>query len=156
MFKFLDFIKNYIQAEFQSDSEISNAKKPDVYTAYRKSHEPASSKPEIQVQIMDNSERTNFTTFCKKNANTIPMQITAYTGQLSINKTQRSAQEASIIFGDKIEKLMYDLIYGNINKNILGGRLITTSPALPMNDGGTIYMTALRFEFIVASPYVED
>ncbi|NCC99909.1 MAG: hypothetical protein EOL95_09470 [Bacteroidia bacterium] len=156
MFDFLEYIKTYIQTQFANDSQITTAKKPNVYNAYQINHEPIASKPEIQVQIMNNNERNGYTTFCGKKANTISVQFTPYIGgQMKIGGVDRNAQESSIIFGDKIEKMLYDLIYSNGNENIYGGRIITTSPALPMNGGGTIYMTAVRFEFIVASPYID-
>lgn len=156
MFDFLEYIKTYIETAFANDSEITASKKPLVYNAYQSNHEPDATKPEIQVQILDNSEQTNYTTFCGKRANLMPLQITSYTGQMKIGGVNRSSQQSSIIFGEKIEKILYELIYSNANSNIYGGRMMVTSPALPMNDGGTIYMTAIRFEFTVASPYVQD
>lgn len=157
MFEFLEYIKAYIGNAFANDKEITASKKPLVYNAYQKQHTPSTNKTEIQVQVLDNTEQANYTTFCGKKANSIPLQITAYVGgQLKIGGIDRNAQQGSMIFGDKIEKILYELIYSNENANIYGGRMITTSPALPMTVGGEIYMTAVRFEFIIASPYVQD
>lgn len=148
MYEFLEYIKNYIKNCFADDSDISVQKKPEVYDAYKVGHEPKQTQPEIQVQIMDNSEQVNYTTFRGVKAYSIPLQLTAYTGQLNINKVAYNAQHASIILADKVIKYIYDLIYSQ-NNDILFGRNITTSPALSMNDGGTIYATSVRFDFIV-------
>jgi hypothetical protein len=159
MFEFLEYIKTYIQNAFANDSDITTDKKPLVYNAYQSNHEPSADKPEIQIQVLDNNEATRYTTFTNVNANSIPLQITAYVGGnngIKIANITRSAQQGSIIFGDKIIKYLNDLIYNGLNENILGGRNIATSPALPMNDGATIYMTAVRFDFTIASPYVVD
>lgn len=157
MFDFLEYIKEYLKECFDNDSDITTAKKPTICNAYQLGNTITADKPQIQVQILDNNEATRYTTFCDIKANSIPLQITAYVGGnngIKIGGTQRSTQNGSIIFGEKIIKYLNDLIYNGLNENILGGRNITTSPALPMNDGATIYMTAVRFNFTVANPYV--
>ena len=154
MYYFLEDLKKYLEDCFKNDLDITNAKKPQIYSGYQIQHEPSSKKPEIQVHPLNKSEQVNFTTFCGKTANTIPVQITIYTGQLKIGGIEYSAQDASVIFGDKIDEYVYNYIYSCSNKNIYGGRTITTSPALPMNEGGSIYMTAVRFDFTIAHPYV--
>lgn len=154
MYLFLEDLKKYIEECFKNDTDISVSKKPQVYSGYQIQHEPSSKKPEIQIQPLGNSEEVNYTTFCGKNANSIPVQVSIYTGQLKIGGVDYSAQDASIIFGDKIDKYVYDYIYSCDNKNIYSGRMMTTSPALPMNEGGSVYMTAVRFDFTIAHPYV--
>lgn len=161
MFEFVEYIKQYIQERFNSDKDFSSAKTPKVLDAYQVNHEISSTKPEIQVHILDNNENGVFTSFCGKNANNIPLQITAYSGQIKIAGKDRNAKHSSIILGDKLEKIIYELVYARetdsyYNKNIYSGRATTTSPPIPINDGGTIYATAIRFDFIVASPYVVD
>lgn len=148
MFEFIETIKTYLKNCFAADSDISQAKKPEVYDAYKVGHEPKQTQPEIQVRIMNNAEQVNYTTFCGVKAISIPLQFTAYTGQLSIAKTMYNAQQASLILADKVRKYIYDLIYSE-NNDILYGRHTTTSPALPMNDGGTMYATSVRFDLIV-------
>lgn len=154
MYRFLEDLKNYLYNRFQSDSDISSQKKPDVYSGYQVQHTPSSKKPEIQIQPLNKNENVNYTTFCGKRANNVPVQITALCGQMKIAKTDYSAQDASIIFGDKIDDYINEYIYSCDNPNIYGGRTITTSPALPINEGGSMYSTSVRFDFIIAHPYV--
>lgn len=153
MFQFREDLKVYLENCFANDNSITASKKPKIYNGYQVQHEPSAKEPEIQIQPLDISEQTEFTTFCNKNANSVPMQIGAYTGQMRINGVPYDAQSASVILGEKIEYYINEYIYSCENKNIQQGRLVSTSPALPMNDGGSVYTTILRFDFIVAYPY---
>lgn len=151
---FLDDLEKYLDMCFQNDVDITVSKKPNIYKGYQVQHEPSSKKPEIQIHRLNTNEQVNFTTFCKKNANTISVQITAFSGQMKIRGVEYSAQDASGILGEKIEQYICDYIYSCNNQNIYDGKLITISPTLPMNEGGSIYMTAVRFNFVIAHPYV--
>ena len=148
MFELLENVKEYLKDCFASDADISAQKKPEVYDAYKVNHEPKQTQPEIQVRILNNSEQVNYTTFCGVQAMSIPMQFNAYTGDLTIAGKKYNAQHASMILAEKVIKHIYNLIYSQEYK-IQFGRHITTSPALPMNDGGTIYVTSVRFDLIV-------
>lgn len=159
MFDFLENIKTYLENCFNNDSDITLAKKPKVYDSYQVNHEPSREKPEIQVRILNNSEQVNYTTFCNKKADSIPLQITVYCGKMKIAGTDRNPQHSSIIMADKIDRCIYNLIYAKENSsinndNIISGRKISASPALPMDENGTIYATSLRYNFIIESPYV--
>ena len=149
MYEFLEYIKQYLKDTFENDSDISASKKPEVYTSDKVSHEPSQTKPEIQVKVMDFSERTSYTTFCGVVANSIPLQISTYCGQMSIARKTYNAQDASMILAEKAVKALYKLIYSNKYPKLSTGRHITTSAGLPMNEGGTIYVTNVRFEFTV-------
>lgn len=154
MYQFREDLKTYLESCFDADNDISQAKKPKVYNGYQIQHEPSQTQPEIQIETLSCSENIDFSTFLKKNANNEPLQVTVYTGQLSINSLKYSAQDASVLLAEKVEKYIYDYIYSRVNKNIKYGQMVSASPALPMNDGGSVYSTALRFDFTVAYPYV--
>lgn len=154
MYQFREDIKNYLISCFNADSSISQAKRPKVYNGYQIQHEPSQSQPEVQVINLNYNENGEFTTFRAKHANYEPIQISVYSGQLTIGNVKYSAQDASALLAEKVDKYMYDYIYGDINNNLKYGELVSTSPELPMNDGGSVYMTALRFDFTVAYPYV--
>lgn len=149
MYEFLEYIKEYLQTCFANDTDFTASKKPKLIDSYKTGHEPKMIQPEIQVQIMDDSENISYTTFCGKEADSTPLQISAYSGQMKIGGVDKNAQHASIIIADKIKKYLYELIYSDDKRNILTGRHITSSPALPMNDGGSIYMSAVRFDFTI-------
>lgn len=149
MDEFLDKIKEYLEEQFASDTEILKSKKPTIYPAYKESHEPSATQPEIQIQILGWSEQTNYTTFCGKKAESLPLQFTAYSGQQKIGGIVRNAQQSSSILAQKTVKYLYDLIYSKEWDELQYGRHITSSLAMPMNEGGSIYMSAVRFDFII-------
>lgn len=149
MYEFLEYIKAYLQTCFDNDNDFTASKKPKLIDSYKINHEPKMTQPEIQVQIMDDSENMAYTTFCGKRTDSTPLQISAFSGQMKIGGIDKNAQHSSIIIADKIKKYLYELIYSDDKENMLTGRHITSSPALPMNDGGSIYMSAVRFDFDV-------
>lgn len=153
MFQFREDIKAYLTKCFEKDTSLTPSKRPKVYNGYQIGHEPSSKFPEIQVQPLNASEDIEYTTFCGKNANNVPLQVAVYSGQVKIGGVEYSSQDASVIIAEKAEKYLYDYIYANGNNNIIEGRLIGSSPALPMNDAGSVYVTILRFDFSVAYPY---
>lgn len=149
MFEFLEYIKQYLADCFNADPDFMATKKPEVYDSYKVGHSPKNTKPEVQVQIMDNSEQTRYTTFCGIRAENLPLQFMAFSGAVRIAGVERNAQQASIILADKTKGYINDLIYGNKENNILTGNHIISATPLPMNDGGTIYMTPVRFNFTI-------
>ena len=156
MNEFLEELKKYLEVCVSSDSDFTAAKTPTILDGYQIQHTPSSTRPEIQVQPMSNGENVNFTTFCGKKCNTIPVQITVYTGQVKIGKDMKSARDASLIIADKVEGYLYNYIYSATNPNLYYGRQMSSSPAMPMKvASATIYATALRYTFNVAYPYVE-
>ena len=112
--------------------------------------------PQIQIQIMDNAEVERYSSFEGENISSIPLQITAYTSLMKIGNVTRSAQESSIIFGQKVKTLLNKLRENVVNENITKCRIATTSPALQLLDGSKVYMTAIRCEFWVLNPYKEN
>jgi phospholipase C len=149
MDKFLEWIQNYLNDGFENDSEIT--KKVTVELAYKQGNKiTTTNTPQIQIQIMDNAEVERYSSFEGENVSSIPLQITAYTSQMKINNVMKSAQESSIIFGQKIKTLLNKLRESVVNENISRCRIATTSPALPLLEGEKVYMTAIRCEFWIA------
>ena len=146
MEEFLENIIHYLQSVFNADTDFSEKKKPLVYDAYKVNHEPTASKPEIQVQITDAREQTNYTTFCGKRAMSVPVQFTAYSGQIG---KETNAQYSSIKIADKIVKYIDELVYGGNEYGISMATHISSTLGLPMNDGGTIYASVVRYNFVV-------
>lgn len=153
MNEFLEYIKTYLQSKFTEDTEIT--KTITIENAYKQGNEITTTNvPQIQIQIMDNSEVERYSTFEGENVSSIPLQITSYTGQMKIAQITKSAQEASIIFGQKIKKYLNMLRESNINANILRCRISSMSPAMPLLEGSKVYATAIRCDFWIANPYV--
>lgn len=152
MDEFLEYIKTYLSTSFDADTDIT--KTVTIENAYKSGNEVSTSNvPQIQVQILDNSEVQRYSSFDGENVSYIPLQITSYTAQMKIASTMVSAQQASIVFGQKIKNLLNALRNSVVNENILRCRIITMSPALPLLEG-KVYTTAVRCEFWIANPYV--
>lgn len=153
MNEFLEFIKTYIANAFANDNDIS--KEVTIENAYKQGNEITTSNvPQIQIQILNNAEQERYSSFQGEHISSIPLQITSYTGQMKIAGTMTSAQEASIIFGQKIKDILNTLRESVVNENIARCRVMTMSPALPLLEGSKVYTTAIRCEFWVANPYV--
>lgn len=150
---FLEYIKTYIANKFLADTSIT--KTVTVENAYKQGNEITTSNvPQVQVQIMDNSEVEKYSSFNGEHISLIPLQITSYTGQLKIGSIMHSAQTASIIFGQKIKDMLNQLRESNVNSNIKRCRVSSMSPAMPLLEGSKVYATAIRCEFWIANPYV--
>ena len=153
MNEFLEWLKTYISSQFANDSDIT--KTVTVENANKQGNEITTSNvPQVQVQLMDNAEVDQYSSLEEgEHVTSIPVQITSYTGQMKIKNAACSAQEASIIFGDKIKNMITASNMASANTNIKRCRRTTMSPALQLLDGSKVYYTAVRFEFWIANPY---
>lgn len=152
MDEFIDWIKSYLETEFGQDSDI--VKNVSVELSHKQANEiTTTNTPQIQIQIMDNAEVENYSSFDGEHVSSIPLQLTIYTSQLKIKGIQTSAQESSVILGQKLKQILNKLRVGVVNENILRCRIVTMSPALPLLEGSKVYTTAVRCEFWIANPY---
>ena len=154
MFEFLKYIKNYIETKFASDSELPQSFEMKVYDAYTVGHTP--SKTEIQVQLLNDSEVERYSSFDSTHVSNIPLEIVVYAFKMKLSNEMVSPREVSIRLADKVKIMLNELRESNVNDNIKRVRIMTTSPALPTIDGSQSYMTAIRCEFWVANPYINN
>lgn len=139
----IDDIISYINKCIENDKDILDIP---VFEAYKYAH--TITPPEIQVQIINDTEHSGSYTFSGEQASRISVQITAYTKQMKIGGKMVSAQRASRIIGDKIkhwcaiEKISLQI------SNILLTSRASLSPAIPTDLGVEIYQTAIRFELV--------
>ena len=152
MTNFFEWIKDYIQEKFASDGDFT--KSTNVRVAYLQGNKVTTENvPQIIIQVMDDSEVDRFSSFEGENVSSIPLQFTAYTGAMKIGGQLKNAQEASMIFGTKLKKVLNELRENVVNENIVRCRRATTSPALPLINGEKVYFTAVRCDFWVAYPF---
>ena len=152
MTDFYEWIKNYISERFAQDPDF--AKTTNVRVAYLQGNKVTTENvPQVIIQIMDNSEIVRYSSFENEQVSSIPLQFNVYTGAMKIKGQLKTAQEASIILGTKLIKMLNDLRANVVNENILRCRRTSSSPALPLIDGSKIYFTAVRCEFWVAYPF---
>ena len=148
MYSFLESMKDYIKNGINQDEEISKTSIIETYDAYTKGHTPQ--KTEIQFQILDNSEVERYNSFDGANVFYIPLQITIFAFQTKLAGKTCSARETSIRLADKVNNLLDALKVVENNDRVKRVRIMTTSPALPFEDGSKAYTTAIRCEFWVA------
>ena len=135
----ISYIKKCVKADTDIDSDIP------IFEAYKYAHNI--DPPEIQVQIINDTEHAGSYTFEVEQASRISVQITAYTRQMKLGGTMISAQRASRILGDKIKHwCAIEKINAEISDILLSSRA-SLSPAIPTDLGVEIYQTAVRFEF---------
>jgi len=150
MKQFVEDIISYISSNLANDTDIAKTVK--VGKAFKQGDtvEP----PQISVQALDDSDALIYNTFDGELVSYVPIQITAYTAQMKIAGTTKSAQDSALIFADKI-KAMFDLITTTQwNPNIVRMRRLGGIPAMPVETGATTYMSPVRFDFYVANPYI--
>lgn len=149
---FIEWLMNYLQTQINADTDIQNT--ITVKMGYKAGSEiTTSSSPQIAVQIVDNSEVAQYSSFEGENISSMPIQFTIYTGKINYKNTITEPQFASIILGQKIKDILNQLRESVVNRNIKRCRIITMAPALPLSNGSKIYSTAIRCEFWVANPY---
>lgn len=153
MTKFYEFIKNYISDKFSADTDI--VADVSVVDAEISGFRPSSTKNEVYVQIIDVYENTPTTTFSLgETSSTITMQFTSFASKQKIGGEMKNARQVARIFGDKIIQYLNILkVDTTHNQNIIGCRHTTTSPVFPFQDGEKIFTTAVRYEFVVNTPY---
>lgn len=152
MNEFIKWIQCYLKDGFDADEEIT--KNVTIELAHKQGNTVTTTNtPQIQIQILDNAEVERYSVFDGETTASIPLQINAYTSQMKISNKTISAQESSIIFGQKIKVLLNKLRQSIVNENVLRCRIITMSPALPLLNGEKVYFTSIRCEFWVANPY---
>ena len=153
MTEFYNYIKQYLIDKFTADTDIALTVK--VHDTQPSGYTPKASEPEIQMDFIDNYENTRTTTFYQgETSSVMPMQFTAWVGQMKIGGKTCTKQETARIFGKKLKKYLGEFKTNPfLNKNIIGVRHTTTTPPLPFQGGEKIYTVAVRYEFVILNPY---
>lgn len=149
MKSFTDDIIAYISKNFANDADIS--KKVKVDYAY---DEDATLKPPyIFVQALDDSDAEQFDTFDGELISYVPVQITCYCQQMTIDGVKYTAREASLIFAQKVKEMFSKLRAVAWNKNIKLMRRVGGTLAMPVEQGSTTYFSPIRYEFYINLDY---
>ena len=153
MYAFLEWLKGYIDEQFQADSSIT--KEVTIESAYKQGNTVNTTNvPQVQIQLLDDSEVERYSSFQGEHISYVGVQINAYAGQMKIDNTTYSAQDASIILGEKIKSMITANNLLSANNNIKRCTRTSMSPALQLIDGSKVYYTAVRFDVWIANPYV--
>lgn len=144
MKKICDDLIDYIDKVINSDTDLDAHF--DVLQAQMNANKVKSNQ--IQVQVADDTENTQFTTLEEgENVSIVPVQITCYVvGNLKYQGEDVSAIKGSLIVGDKIKSMFQKNVIRKQIPNIIRCVRTSTSPALPLSSGTLTYTTAIRYE----------
>ena len=148
MYNFFEDMKKYIVDGINADADISKTYNIVGYDAYTKGHTPT--RTEIQFQIMDNNEVDNYTSFEGANVFNVPLQITVVGFQMKLAGEMESPKNVSLKIGDKILKLLNAVKVVEANERVKRVRIMTTTPAMPLEGGDKAYSTVIRCEFWIS------
>lgn len=138
----IDDIISYIDKCVKADEDMGG--NIPVFEAYKYAHDIT--PPEIQVQVINDTEHSGSYTFNGEQASRVSVQITAYTKQMKIGGKTVSAQRASRIIGDKIKHWCEIQKINSAIPAVLLSTRASLSPAIPTDLGVEMYQTAIRFE----------
>ena len=150
MKQFWDDIIEYLAKNLNDDDSYEKEVKVD----YSDKQKVKITTPHIFVQPMQDTDAEQYDSFTEgENISFCSVQISPYCQQLRINGELKSAQEASMIFADKISHLFDKPTALKWNKNIVRLRRIGEGFGMPVNDGATTYTSPLRYEFYIQRNY---
>lgn len=102
-------------------------------------------EPEIQIGLMNDSTVAKYETFDRETICNLPIQITIYTGQITVDGNILNKIDSANFFSDEIKKWIRE--NANRSKDIKTIRRINISTAQPLgNSGANIYTKSLRYD----------
>lgn len=148
---FIEDLVAYLNNKFAMDSRISNAKKPVGALAFNRKMIEDATKPFFVIQSLSNSPKDE--TFLRVETITASIQIDVFALKGYFGGKVYLAEPMSIVLQDVISNYMEELKFGDANDNIRLMREITSSPAMPFDDGMRAYSASLRYEFTIMKDY---
>lgn len=149
---FMQDIINYIDDKFTNDTRLASAKKPMGSLAFQEDFVQKTTKHFYVVQCLSNAPKDE--TFVDISTISISLEISVFALKGNFDGNLCSAEVMSINLQDAISDYMAQLKFNNANENICLMREITSSPAIPYEDGKRAYFSTLRYEFSIAKDYV--
>lgn len=143
---FVEEIKNGIMTEFSNIKELEQTVSVTDLYPYGKTVKP----PFVAIGLLNNSTVAKYETFTQETICSMPLQMTVYSGQITVNK--KTLNKA-----DSVNYLTQKIISW-INKNrtnlsdVKSIRRISVSSIQPLeNIGANVYTQTLRYD-ILAQP----
>jgi len=148
---FIDDIVAYIDEMFAKDTRLTASKKIKGKLAFSTDHIKDATKSFYVVHCMSKAPKDE--TFVAVKTLRVYVQIDIYALKGVFGGEQYLAEPMSIVLQDVISEYMHNLKFNGSNKNIGLMREVTSSPALPFEDGTKAYQSSLRYEFTIQKDY---
>lgn len=140
-----DDIKTYLNTKISADTDISASVEIVETYPYGKTPKP----PQIMLQLADNTENVNGTTFEGERVSTVLLQVIVLASAMNFGNKKYNAQKSCDKLSDKLcnwfEK---NTIVSGIS-SIINCRRVQWLPSQPYETGVTTYYSILRFELAV-------
>ena len=140
---FVEEIKNGIKADFSNTEELEQTVSVTDLYPYGKTVKP----PFIAMGLLNNSTVARYETFAQETICSMPLQITVYSGQITVNKKTLNKTESVNYLTQKI------ISWINNNRTKLSDvksiRRISVSSIQPLdNIGANVYTQTLRYDIL--------
>lgn len=149
---FIQDLINYLDNEFANDTRIPKSKTLQGHLAFTKNLIQDTKKSFFVVNCLNNSPKTE--TFNSVKTIQLNIQIDVFALAGTFDGKQYLAEPMSIMLQNVVSEYMEKLKFGDVNENIILMREITSSPAIPYENGDRAYFSSLRYQFEIMRDYV--
>ena len=141
----------FLDERFANDNRLSATKKLVGALAFNKNSIKDATKSFYIVRCLNNSPKDE--TFTSVETLDIHIQVDIFALKGNFGGAQYLAEPMAIVLQDVVSAYMQDLKFGDYNKNICLMREVTSSPAIPFEDGMKAYQSSLRYKFTIMRDY---
>lgn len=150
----IDFFKRYLLYCLKNDDLLSEVNF-DISEQF--SYNLDENFPKITVQLLDDSESTEYSSFEAENVSSYGVQFNVFTENMYINNIVYNAQQSCKIVTDKIKSFMNNLKFKQLNKNIVKLIRVGRDYSIPYDtNSGQVYVTILRYDCETLSTYIKE
>lgn len=146
----MTFLINYIKDRFSKETDFTTS---EFVVSEAFDYNQHLSCPQIAIQILDNAENEQYTSFEAENVSDFGIQINIYAENMQIGENIYSAEKASMIIADELQAYMNDIKFKLYNTNIVRIVRIGKDYRSPEDDTGQVYVNVLRFDCQTVYPY---
>lgn len=148
---FINDLIAFLNEKFANDQRLSATKKLTGSIAFNEQFIKDTNKSFYVIRCLNNSPKDE--TFTDIKTLSIDIQIDIFAMKGNFGGLQYLAEPMSIVLQDVVSTYMQDLKFGDYNENICLMREVTSSPAIPFEDGVKAYQSSLRYKFTIMKDY---
>ena len=146
----IDFITGYLKSRFDNDNNYGGL---DFNVVEAFDYNEELDCPQIAIQILENSENEQYTSFEAENVSDFGLQFNIYAETTQIGDNIYSPSKSSSMIAEKLKEFMNDIKFKQYNKNIV--RLVRTGLDFraPVDETGSAYVNVIRYDCQTVYPY---
>lgn len=149
---FVQDLINYIDDCFANDSRVPKTKAPQGQLAFTKNLIQETKKSFYVVNCLGNSPKNETLNATKTLQLNVQIDVFSLAG--TFGGKQYLPEGMSIVLQNAISDYMEELKFGDYNENIILMREVTSSPAMPYDNGDRAYFSSLRYQIEIMRDYV--